>query len=61
MTDLSQATYPGVTLPRRLARVAGWCAYMSGIVSIFGIAFLVPFFTTFIGLLGTLNNIAVFI
>ena len=61
MTDLSQATYPGVTLPRRLVRVAGWCAYMSGIVSIFGITFLVAFFTTFIGPLGTLNDIAVFI
>ena len=61
MTDLSQATHPGVTLPRQLVRVAGWCAYASGIVSIFGILFLVAFFTTFIGPLGTLNDIAVVI
>ena len=61
VTDLSQATYRGVTSPRGLVRVAGWCAYASGIVSIFGIVFLVAFFTTFIGPLGTLNDIAVFI
>ena len=61
MTDLSVATYPEVSLPRRLVRVAGWCAYASGIVSIFGIVFLVAFFTTFIGLLGTLNDISVII
>ena len=61
MTDLNQATYPGVTLPRRLVRVAGWCAYASGIVSIFGIVFLVAFFTTSIGPMGTLNDIAVVI
>ena len=61
MTELSQATHPGVTLPRWLVRVAVWCAYASGIVSIFGIVFLVAFFTTFIGPLGTLNDIAVII
>ena len=61
MTDLSQATHPGVTPPRQLFRVAGWCVYASGIVSIFGILFLVAFFTTFIGPLGTLNDIAVVI
>ena len=41
--------------------MAGWCAYASGIVSIFGIVFLVAFFTTFIGPLGTLNDISVII
>ena len=61
MADLSQATYTGVTLPRRLVRVAGWCAYASGIACIFGIVFLVAFFTTFIGPLGTLNDIAVIV
>ena len=59
MKDLSQAKYPVVTLPRWLERVAVWCAYASGVVSIFGIVFLVGFFTTFIGRLGTLNDIAV--
>ena len=44
-----------------LIRVAAWCAYASGIVCIFGIVFLVAFFTTFVGPLGTLNDIAVFI
>ena len=59
MKDLSQAKYPVVTLPRWLERVAVWCAYASGVVSIFGIVFLLGFFTTFIGPLGTLNDIAV--
>ncbi len=59
MNDLSQAKYPVVTLPRWLERAAVWCAYTSGVVSIFGIVFLVGFFTTFIGPLGTLNDIAV--
>jgi len=43
-----------------MVRVAGWCAYASGIVSIFGIVFLLAFF----GLrapTGTLNDIAVIV
>ena len=44
-----------------LTRVATWCAYTSGVVSIFGIVSLVAFFATFIGLLGVLNDIAVVI
>ena len=44
-----------------LTRVAVWCAYTSGAVSIFGIVSLVAFFTTFIGPLGVLNDIAVVI
>ena len=43
-----------------MARVAVWCAYASGIVSIFGIVFLLAFF----GLrapTGTLNDIAVIV
>ena len=42
-------------------RLARWCAYTSGVVSIFGIVSLVAFFTTFIGPLGILNDIAVVI
>ena len=61
MAYLSRATYHETNLPRRLTLVAGWCAYLSGIVSIFGIAFLVAFYATFIGPLGTLNDIAVII
>ena len=41
--------------------MAARCAFASGIVSIFGIVFLVAFFATFIGPLGTLNDIAVVI
>ena len=60
-------TGPGEVIPavippsRRLIRVAVWCAYSSGVVSIFGIVFLIVFFTTFIGPFGTLNDIAVVI
>jgi len=38
-----------------------WCAFTSGLVSIFGIVFLVAFFTTFIGSLGTMNDIFVIV
>ncbi|PZC47054.1 MAG: hypothetical protein C1O27_001670 [Chloroflexi bacterium] len=44
-----------------LTRVTIWCAYTSGIVSIFGIVFLVAFFSSFVGMLGVLNDIAVVI
>jgi hypothetical protein len=43
-----------------MVRVAAWCAYASGIVSIFGIVFLIAFF----GLgapTGTLNDLAVIV
>jgi hypothetical protein len=63
MTDLNQAM-PPVTVPREglgLVRVAGWCAYASGVVSIFGIVFLVAFFAGVGGKFGTLNDVAVII
>ncbi len=61
MTDLSRTTFPAMTARDGLTRVAAWCAYVSGVVSIFGILSLIAFFSTFIGPLGTLNDIAVVI
>ncbi len=43
-----------------LVRTAAWCAYVSGAVSVFGIAFLVAFFTLG-GLFGPLNDLAVIV
>jgi len=43
-----------------LARLARWCAFASGAVSILGIAFLVAFFTVG-GVYGPLNDIAVIV
>ena len=61
MTDLSHTTLPPMTARDGLTRAATWCAYTSGVVSIFGIVSLVAFFTTFIGPLDILNDIAVVI
>ncbi len=61
MTGSGHAISSIVPQSEWLVRVATWCAYASGTVSIFGIAFLVVFFTTFIEPIGTLNDIAVFI
>jgi hypothetical protein len=55
MTDVSQ-----MALPEWLAQAAGWCAYASGVVSIFGIVFLVIFFSVG-GVFGPLNDVAVII
>ena len=66
MTNPSQTTHP-VTVPERLVRAAGWCAYASGIVSIFGIVLLVAFYVGLLafdgqfGFLGTLNDISVIV
>jgi hypothetical protein len=49
------------TYPTNSLRTAVWCAYISGVVSIFGIAFLVLFFAGAGGWFGTLNDIAVII
>lgn len=43
-----------------LIRLAGWCAYASAVVSVFGIVFLVVFFTLG-GVFGPLNDIAVIV
>ena len=61
MTNRQQARSDAKLASQSHVRVAVWCAYASGVVSIFGIAFLVAFFTTFIGPLGTLNDAAVVI
>jgi hypothetical protein len=45
----------------RLFRLAGWCAYASGVACIFGIVFLVLFFGGAGGMFGTLNDIAVIV
>ncbi len=45
----------------KLLRIAGWCAYLSGIVSVFGILFLLAFFGGAGGKFGTLNDIALII
>ena len=42
-------------------RFAAWCAYLSGIVSAFGILFLLAFFGGVGGQFGTLNDVAVII
>lgn len=57
MTSQSPAPFPTTGSPMRLARVAGWCAYASGVISVFGIVFLVAFFTVGGGF-GKLNDIA---
>ncbi len=49
-----------VTPRDRLFRVSGWCAYASGVACIFGIVFLVVFFTVG-GIFGPLNDIAVIV
>ncbi len=59
MTDKDQAISTAISTSGRLFRVTVWCAYISGVVSILGIALLVAFYATFIGPLGTLNDIAV--
>ena len=61
MRASDQAMSNAVLTSEGLTRTAVYCAYSSGVVSIFGIVFLVAFFTTFIGPLGTLNDIAVVI
>jgi hypothetical protein len=48
-------------LPKGSLRLASWLAYISGVVSIFGIVFLVLFFAGAGGQFGTLNDIAVII
>lgn len=45
--------------PMWLSQTAAWCAFTSGVVSAVGIVFLVAFYATFNGSLGTLNDIAV--
>ena len=61
MTNLSQTTPPAMNPTEGLVRVAGWFAYVSGVVSVFGIIFLVAFFGGAGGQFGTLNDIAVII
>ena len=61
MTDPSRTTLPHLTTRDGLTRVAIWCAYTSGAVSIFGIVSLAAFLATFIGPLGFLNDTAVVI
>ena len=61
MKDSGKAMPLTMPTPRWLTSTAVWSAYASGVVSIFGIVFLVAFFMTFIGPLGTLNDIAVVI
>ena len=55
-----------MTEPKRLVIVAGWCAYASGIVSIFGILFLIALYVTLFAFdedvgFGRLNDISVII
>lgn len=61
MTDLGQTMSPVMDLSEKLTRLAGWSAYVSGVISIFGIVFLVAFFAGVGGEFGTLNDIAVII
>ncbi len=58
MTDFSSEAPTTADVSQRLVRLAGWCAYASGIVSIFSIVFFVAFFTLG-GLFGPLSDIAV--
>jgi hypothetical protein len=60
MTDFSSEAPRTADVSQRFVTFAGWCAYASGIVSIFGIVFLVAFFTLG-GLFGPLNDIAVIV
>ena len=60
MTDLSSHVPAINEASEGLVRLAGWCAYVGGIVSVFGNIFLVIFFTLG-GVFGTLNDIAVII
>jgi hypothetical protein len=60
MNDLKSQVPATIEASGGLVRLAGWCAYVSGIVSVFGIVFLVAFFTLG-GLFGTLNDIAVIV
>lgn len=46
-------------VPESLVRLAGWCATVSAVVSVFGIVFLLLFFGGVGGIFGTLNDIAV--
>ncbi len=58
MTDFGSEAPTTADVSQRLVRLAGWCAYASGIVSIFSIVFFVAFFTLG-GLFGPLSDIAV--
>lgn len=61
MTDFSQTASAAMAASPGLARVAGYCAYVSGVVSIFGIVFLLAFFGGLGGRFGTLNDVAVIV
>ena len=60
-TDSGEEIPSAMTLSQWLVRVAVWCAYTTGVVSIFGIVSLAAFFTTLIGPFGILNDVAVVI
>ena len=66
MKDLSQPRSPGVAVSMRLTRVAGWCAYASGIMCIIGIVFLVALYVGLFAFddqfgFGRLNDISVIV
>ena len=51
-----------MTSPAWLARLAGWCAYASRVVGVFGIVFLVLLYTLGTGKgFGTLNDVSVIV
>lgn len=60
MKNLSQTAPYAINPFDGLTRLAGWCAYASGIVSILGIVFLIAFFTLG-GVFGPLNDLAVIV
>jgi hypothetical protein len=60
MTELSQ-TVSSDTVPDGLLRLAGWCAYVSGVAAIVGLVFLAIFFGSGPGYFGPLNDTAVII
>jgi hypothetical protein len=58
MEKMQEKPPPSLVPTDDLTRLAGWCAYASGVAAVIGIAFLILFFTLG-GIFGPLNDLAV--
>ena len=61
MAEMSQVQGSVVSVPEGLMKLAGWCAYISGVVAIIGLVFLFLFFGGAGDFFGPLNDVMVII
>lgn len=61
MTEMSQIQVAAVEVPAGIMKLAGWCAYISGVAAIIGLVFLFLFFGGAGDYFGPLNDIMVII